>query len=310
MKILKIATVIAAITMGGQTMAQQTPMYSQYMFNMMNINPAYTGSRETPNATVLFRNQWVSFPGAPTSGSVTYDNGVGERNHAFGGQMYHDKIGIESTTGLQGFYSYMAPFENAVLSMGMSFGVLNYNVDYHKTNPYDLGDPSLQNGVNRFLPTAGAGALLSGRRWYVGLSAPALLKTKVTTTGQNAFEGAGAEGHYFLSAGYVIPVSENVVLKPSTLLKAAAGVPVQMDINMNVWIHDLFGIGASYRTQDALVGMIELKIKEKFRFGYAYDHNLSKLVYYNGGTHELMLRYDLPARDNNRKDRELATKYF
>jgi len=307
MKKITIITAIFGILIMGDAVAQQTPMYSQYMFNMMNINPAYTGSREVPNLTMLLRNQWSGFPGAPTSGSVTYDSRVEGRNHSWGGQMYYDKIGIERTTGFQGFYSYSAPFERSTLSLGLNFGMLNYNINYNKTNPYDVGDPSLQAVINRFLPTAGLGALLSGDRWYVGLSAPALMKTKVSSDGQAVIQQAGAEGHYFLSAGYVIPVSESVVFKPSTLLKASSGAPLQADLNMNVWVNDIIGFGGSYRTSDAVVGMIELKLNPMFRLGYAYDHNISDLVNYNSGTHEFMLRYELGGKQGKKI---VSPRYF
>lgn len=307
MKIFKILATVLGLTMATTATAQQPPMYSQYMFNMMNINPAAVGHRQSPNVTMLFRNQWVNFKGAPTTGTVTYDNGINESNHSWGGQVYYDKIGIESTTGIQGFYSYTAPFENAKLAMGISFGAMNYSIDYTKTNPYDVGDPSLQYKINRFLPTAGVGALLSGDRWYVGLSAPALFKTKVTTLDQNAVSGAGADGHYFLSGGYAIPINEMITLKPSTLIKATYGAPLQFDLNMNVWMNDLIGFGLSYRTSDALVGMVEVKIKDKFRFGYSYDYNLSDLRYYNGGTHELMFRFELT---NKNRGQEQGPSYF
>jgi type IX secretion system PorP/SprF family membrane protein len=307
MKKIKIITAIFGILFMGDAVAQQTPMYSQYMFNMMNINPAYTGSREVSNLTMLLRSQWSGFPGAPTSGSVTYDSRVEGRNHSWGGQMYYDKIGVEKTTGFQGFYSYSAPFERSTLSLGLNLGVLNYNINYNKTNPYDVGDPSLQAVINKFLPTAGLGALLSGDRWYVGLSAPALMKTKVSSDGQAVIQQAGAEGHYFLSAGYVIPVSETVVIKPSTLLKASSGAPLQADLNMNVWVNDIIGFGGSYRSSDAVVGMIELKLSPMFRLGYAYDHNISDLVNYNSGTHEFMLRYELGGKQGKKI---VSPRYF
>jgi type IX secretion system PorP/SprF family membrane protein len=307
MKKITIITAIFGILIMGDAVAQQTPMYSQYMFNMMNINPAYTGSREVPNLTMLLRNQWSGFPGAPTSGSATYDSRVEGRNHSWGAQMYYDKIGIERTTGFQGFYSYSAPFERSTLSLGLNVGMLNYNINYNKTNPYDVGDPSLQSVINKFLPTAGLGALLSGDRWYVGLSAPALMKTKVSSDGQAVIQQAGAEGHYFLSAGYVIPVSESVVFKPSTLLKATSGAPLQADLNMNVWVNDIIGFGGSYRSSDAVVGMIELKLNPMFRLGYAYDHNISDLVNYNSGTHEFMLRYELGGKQGKKI---VSPRYF
>lgn len=307
MKKITIITAIFGMLIMGDAVAQQTPMFSQYMFNMMNINPAYTGSREVPNLTMLLRNQWSGFTGAPTSGSVTYDSRIEGRNHSWGAQMYYDKVGVERTTGLQGFYSYSAPFERSTLSLGLNFGMLNYNINYNKTNPYDLGDPSLQAVINKFLPTAGLGALLSGDRWYVGLSAPALMKTKVSSDGQAVIQQAGAEGHYFLSAGYVIPVSESVVIKPSTLLKATSGAPLQADLNMNLWVNDIIGFGGSYRSSDAVVGMIELKLNPMFRLGYAYDHNISDLVNYNSGTHEFMLRYELGGKQGKKI---VSPRYF
>jgi type IX secretion system PorP/SprF family membrane protein len=291
---------IIGVCMVGSAVAQQIPMYSQYMFNMLNINPAFAGSRGVPTTTMLFRKQWIGMPGAPTSGSVTFDNRIADKNHNWGAQVYFDNIGIEKTNGLQGFYNFNAPFEKATLSLGMSFGVLNYSMDRKRTNPYDQGDPSLQLVVNRFLPTAGFGALLAGERWYVGLSAPALFKTKVMSDGQASIQQAGADGHYFLTAGYSFPVSESLTLKPSTLIKAVSGAPIQVDLNMNAWVNDLIGFGVSYRTSDALVAMLEFRLNNELRLGYGYDHGLSKHLTYNTGTHEFMLRHELGGRQGKK----------
>lgn len=307
MKKTHIMAVLLAAILGNELQAQQTSLYSQYMFNMMNINPAFTGSREVPNATLLIRRQWAGLPGAPTTGNFTYDDRVDGRNHSWGAQVYYDKIGIEKTTGVQGFYSYSAPFERATLTLGLSFGMLNYSLDYRRTNPYQNGDPALQGAVNAFLPSAGFGALLSGEKWYIGFSSPALLKTKVTSDNQASIARAGADGHYFLNAGVAIPMSATVVLKPSAMLRAVKGAPLQADLNMNVWVNDLVGIGLSYRTSDAVVGLVELQLKDRLRLGYSYDYGISQLRYYNAGTHEVMLRYEL----GNRGDaRIVSPRYF
>lgn len=290
--------------------AQQSPMYSQYMFNMMNINPAYAGQREVGNFTVLWRNQWVGFPGAPTTGSISYDQRLKDKNASLGAQFYYDKIGIERTSGFQGFYSYTAPFTNSALSFGMSLGVVNYFADFTKTNPFEPGDPMLQQNLKGVLPTAGFGALWSSKKWFVGLSAPALFKTKLYTQDQSRFTGAGRDAHYFLNGGYVFNANENVVIKPSFLLKAVEGTPVQADLNCNVWFNDLLGVGASYRTSDAILGMLELQLKPQLRLGYAYDYNTSKLVNYNRGTHELMLRFDLQKKDREEIDQNTPFSYI
>ncbi len=287
--------------------AQQQPMYAQYMFNTLNINPAYAGHRGVPNATLLLRRQWVDFPGAPTTGSLSYDQRVPDHNFSWGAQMYFDNIYIERTSGAQGFFSYHAPFENSTLTLGISAGMLNYNVNYGRAFALDAGDPQTQAVVNAILPTFGFGALWSSERFYLGFSSPALLRTKYNVSGQPLISRAGAEGHYFLNGGGVFNSSSNIVLKPSFLLKAVAGAPVQADLNLNVWLYDLVGGGISYRTSDAVYGMLELQLTDKLRFGYAYEHNISRLVNFNQGSHEIMLRYEW---GRSVKDKVLSPRYY
>jgi type IX secretion system PorP/SprF family membrane protein len=292
MRKIKISIVVFVLLVGATAQAQQTPLYSQYMFNMLNINPAYAGNRESGSLSMLLRKQWVGFPGAPSTGTLTYDQRVAEKNFSFGGQFYFDNLGIERRSGFQGFYSYSAPFEKSTLSLGLSLGMLNYSINYNKTNPVTYGDPSLQGTINKYLPTAGLGAILSSEKWYVGLSAPALLKTQISLKGQSIVRRAGADGHFFLTGGYIIPVSAEVTLKPSVMFKTVSGAPIQTDLNMNVWFNNLIAVGLSYRTSDALVGLAEIQLTPQLRMGYSYDHNISDLVSYNNGSHEVMLRFE------------------
>ena len=284
---------VLVIFMSTGVFAQQIPRYSQYMFNMLNINPAYAGNRDVATVNMLIRRQWVNFPGAPFSGSASYDKRISGSNSSIGGQIYSDRIGIEQTNGIQGFYSFTAPFENASLAIGTSLGILNYSINYARSNPFDVGDPNLQMSINGYLPTAGLGMLYSRERWYLGFSAPALLKTKINSNNQSVIRQARADGHFFLTGGYIMPISEMLTLKPSVLLKAVSGAPIQADLNANIWYGDLLGAGVSYRHKESLVGMLELQLNPLLRIGYSYDHTTSRLTYYNNGTHELMLRMEL-----------------
>jgi len=293
MRTIRINSIVALILIGLSANAQQQPRYSQYMFNMLNINPAYAGNRETGSLTMLFRKQWVGFPGAPTTGTFSYDQRIADKNFSWGAQMYFDNLGIESRSGVQGFYSYSAPLQNATLSIGLSMGLLNYRADYTKTNPLTPGDVSLQNNVQGLLPTAGLGGILSSERWYVGLSIPALLKTQIAGNGQSVIRRAGADGHFFLTGGYIFPVNEDVVLKPSVLFKSVSGAPIQTDVNMNVWLKNLIGLGLSYRAKESVVGLAELQLKPQLRLGYSFDYGISNIANYNKGTHEIMLRFEL-----------------
>jgi type IX secretion system PorP/SprF family membrane protein len=275
------------------------------MFNMTQINPAYAGNRATNNITSLYRKQWINVEGAPTTASLSWDKREENSNVGYGLQIYNDRIGIESTSGIQAFYSFHIPFRKSSLSMGLSGGVLNYRGEFSKANVTDANDPLFQEDVNVWLPTVGIGALYANENWYAGVSSPSILKTKVTEN--DAQITNNTTNHYFITSGYIFKVSEILKLKPSILLKAVKGAPLQYDFNLNTWINDIVGVGVSYRTNDAFVGMFELQVSPVFRLGYAYDYLISNLKTYSKGTHELMLRYEF---DNEKKQRILSPRYY
>lgn len=279
-----------------KVLAQQEPMYSQYMFNLLHINPAYAGSRAADNVTVLYRNQWTGLTGSPRTGSVSWDRRADQSNVGYGIEVYSDQLGIEKTSGLQAFYSYHIPFENAYLALGISGGVLNYKANYLDSNPYTGGDPIFSSNAQGWLPTAGFGIMYATPDWYVGASVPALLHTKVTVQNSLSQSSMGASNHYFLTGGYNFQLDREMKLKPSLMLKAVRGSSLQLDINANWWFNDVFGIGLSYRLQDAVVGLLELQLSPKFRIGYSYDYTLSDFGRYNKGTHEVMLRLEIPSK--------------
>jgi len=290
---------------GNSLKAQQEPMYSQYMFNMLHINPAYAGNRAEDNITALYRKQWIAIDGAPATASLSWDRRQEGSNVGYGLQIYNDQLGIESTSGIQAFYSYRIPFEKSFLSFGLSGGVLNYRAAYAQTSTIQSGDPLFQNNVNSWLPTVGFGILYATENWYAGLSVPALLETKINADNQQVT--SGANNHYFLTGGYIFDVSEILKLKPSILLKAVRGAPFEYDFNLNAWIQNIMGLGISYRTGDAIVGMFELQIFPDLRLGYAYDYTISGLNPFNKGTHELMLRYEFGDKKNQRI---LSPRYY
>ena len=285
----KISIVIISSLMVLAGYSQQQPMYGQYMFNMLNVNPAYAGNRDVGNVNLMIRRQWLGIDGAPATGSISYDQRMKDRNFSLGGQMYYDNIFIQKRSGVQGFYSYSAGLGSSTLSLGMSFGVMNYNANYGRTNPFQTGDPALQKVVNGFLPTAGFGALWSGEKWYVGLSTPNLFKSYKSEVSAKSVSMAGKEGHYYVTAGYIFSISDQVVAKPSVMVKSVNGAPVQYDLNMNVWMGNRVGVGASYRTGDALVGLVELQLNPQLRIGYAMEQKI-KVV--NTTSHELLMRYE------------------
>lgn len=294
--------------------AQNEIFYSQYMYNMININPAYAGNRVGDNITSLYRKQWINVEGSPTTYSISWDRGnedVGDGLHqnqtpvGYGIQIYNDCVGIERNLGIQAYFSYRIKFYNSYLALGVSGGVNNYNARYSAVKTEYLGDPLFLEDVNAYLPTAGLGGLYSTDKWYIGLSVPSILQTKIH---YNEYQiTTGVNSRYYLTGGYIFDASESVKLKPSLLFKVARGESIRYDINLNAWINNTVGLGISYRASDALVGMFELRVTPQITLGYAYDYVISNMNYFSSGSHELMIKLEINGPKNGRI---ISPRYF
>jgi type IX secretion system PorP/SprF family membrane protein len=278
-----------------ESSAQSLPMYSQYMYNMVNINPAYAGSRGVPSLSVLWREQWVGLPGSPSTRSFAYDLPTNDKKMGLGIQLFDDKyVNYIKRTGLNLYYNIKIPLsEKGVLSMGLKGGL--YNDTKNLTNAYlgassqYLTDVSFANNFNRIVPLAGAGIYYNDDKFYAGFSAPDVLvfsKIKDYNSDNALFQVN--EVHYFFTAGYSIDLNEDVQIKPSALLKATSGAPLAFDLNTNIWLHNVIGAGLSYRTNESVLAMLETQVTAQLRFGYAYD-----MPFKRPNSHELFLRYEL-----------------
>ena len=290
----RLLSALALMFFSMSAYGQQEPMYSQYMFNMLNINPAYAGSRGAISTVALYRNQWVGFPGAPRTASFSFDMPLQNKKIGVGAQFYDDRIGIERTTGFNAMYAFRFQFAGSgTLSLGLQAGLLNYQANYTEVNTYVPNDPAFSSNVRGILPAFAAGVYYNSDKFYVGFSTPALLRTKIKYN--NAAEISSVTSrdlHLYLTAGTVFELNQDLALKPSMLIKAVSGAPVEMDLNLNLWLQNKIAIGASYRTGDAIVGMVEFQFNQQFRFGYAYDKTFSNLGTLVNGTHELMFRME------------------
>ena len=122
-----------------KSMAQTEPMYSQYMYNMLGVNPAYAGNREATSFNVFQRRQWVGLEGAPQTTSVSIDQSILNKKAGWGIQMYDDKLGVEKADGINLMTATrIRVSEKGIISGGLSFGLMNYRID-------------LMNVVNRYI---------------------------------------------------------------------------------------------------------------------------------------------------------------
>ncbi len=287
--------------------AQTTPVFSQYMFNMMILNPAYAGSREVPSITTLYRQQWVGVPGEPRTSTLAMDMPFNENKLGIGLQLSDDRLGLERSTSLNlSVATHVKVSENGTLSGGLQAGFMNYRANLTQVTTF-VTDPAFNVNINKWMPAVGLGLFYNTNNFYAGISAPDILKSKLTDieTAATGVKGIN-DFHIFTTVGYVIDVNEDVKLKPSMLLKMVSGAPAQVDFNTNVWLQNKLGLGVSYRTGDAFVGMVEYQITPQFRVGYSYDQSISNLKSFSQGSHEFMIRYEFGSSLGN----IISPRYF
>ena len=275
--------------------AQQRPVYSQYMFNGLALNPAYAGSQKQFNAMAVLRTQWVNLEGSPRTQMLSAHTPIPRKNVGVGLMLTHESIGVHTDWGAYASYAYQIKFkkQKAMLSLGLQGGVNVRASDYSKATYQTANDP-LVDTYSTTSPNFGAGAYYSTKRAYVGFSVPFILENSAY---DNLPEGAVTTGtesrYYYMTAGKVMPITDKVLVKPSVLVRYQENQPFGYDLSFNTYFNDVISVGASYRNGDAILVMAQMFLNENFAFGYAYDYTLSSLNTVSHGSHEVMLNYKI-----------------
>jgi type IX secretion system PorP/SprF family membrane protein len=278
----------------GIARAQQYPVFTQYYFNELVINPAFAGSHIQFSASSMYRNQWVNFPGSPKTMTFTAHTSILKGRMGLGVLVNRDEIGSYKNHNVYFQYAYRLRFPKSTLSMGLQAGFNLLGSDFSGLDLQHPEDAAFSQYVNSIKPNFGAGIYFNKKNYFIGLSVPFLINNSVAVVGT---DGSGASNsifearYYLLRSGVILPLSKNLKFNPSILIRTQEGQAVSMDLNAAFIIQDVCSPGVSLRSGDSFITFIDLKLSEKFHFAYSYDWTQSRLNYFSNGTHEFMLNY-------------------
>ena len=272
--------------------AQQDAQYTQYMYNTININPAYAGSRGVMSVFGLHRTQWVGLDGAPTTNTFSLNTPISNSNLGVGFSLVNDRIGPTSDNTISADISYTIPMNEVYkLSLGVKASGNIFNLDTDKLDPAQANDPNLQNFNNEFSPNFGAGVYLHSDKLYLGLSVPNFLQdSKYNDNEVAVFQ---ERMNFYFIGGYVFDVSQSIKFKPAFLTKMVTGSPLQVDASANFLFFDKFMLGGAYRWDAAVSALAGFQVTDGLFIGYSYDMETTQLRRYNSGSHEVFLRFEL-----------------
>ncbi|HPE87615.1 MAG: type IX secretion system membrane protein PorP/SprF [Bacteroidales bacterium] len=308
-KIIVVILTSVSLMAGFSAFAQQDALFSQYMFNQMILNPAYSGSRDVLTATLVHRNQWVGMDGAPLTSTFSVQTPLQNENVALGFLIYNDQLGATKDLGVMANYAYRIRVGQGRLAFGLQGGFIQQGVDLQKLLLKDQYDVNVFNvPATQFTPDVNFGVYYTGRNWYAGASSKHLFESLFSK--EDNFEDspyAILARHFYATAGFLIDLGDDIVLKPSALISYTRNAPVSVDINTNVFLKDKIMLGASYRTgRNAVVLLAEVTIREDLKIGYSYDVILNELSQHSMGSHEFMLSWDFDLY----KRYEKSKRYF
>jgi type IX secretion system PorP/SprF family membrane protein len=300
MKAMKNKILILMIALSAGTVynasAQTQPMFTQYMFNELFINPAYAGSRENMAVTALYRNQWMGLDGAPTTQTISVHGPLMQKRIGLGLSMINETIGVTKETGAYVSGAYRMLMKKGVLSFALQMGLLSH-IERLGTVSTDVGNDNqfLANSDRVLLPNFGFGTYYKTDTWYAGLSIPRMMSNNVSVaSGSTDVKNKVGMGswHYFLTGGLVKQITPMMKLRPNTMIKIVSGAPVEVDLSVDVLFRDKMWGGLAWRSGDAASLLLGAYITPQLRFGCSYDYTLSALQRFNSGSLEFMLGYD------------------
>lgn len=300
----KLPLLILALFISSTMWSQQDAQYTQYMYNMSVINPAYTTNNlGTVNLGALHRTQWVGVVGSPKSSNIFIHAPIDDKIEV-GFSLINDNIGdVVKENNLYADFAYKLNLEeNGVLSFGLKTGITFFNVNFNgfKLESGDIfSDPDFAENINQSYFNIGTGIYYNTDNYYIGLSIPTILKAKHLDRNNGRYQGT-ERSHIFLTGGYVHEINDEFKIKPAFMTKMVKGSPVSVDITANVLYLNKIEFGLGYRIGDAFSAMTNFRATPELRVGYAYDHTLSNMGPFSSGSHELFVLYDFDVLNINK----------
>lgn len=301
---MRVVTVLFAIVLCFKTYAQEDPLYSQYQFNQLMINPSYAGIYDRFSVGLISRFQWAGLQGAPTTNTITAQSAMREGKIGVGGVLLNDRFGVSNNYEVQLSSSYNIIFPNAKLAMGMQAGLIRYGFDFNNVELDFLDDPEILNGHENFQkPNFGFGMMYLSDNFFFGASIPRILSVEVSD-GSTLSERY--RRHYYFTGGFVVEASRWTKFKVVSLIRSIDGSKLSADLNVSANFDEVIWSGFSTRDLKTFGLFINLLVADKMKLGYSLELPTNSLIRGNYGTHEVSILLETGIK----RGRSLVKRYF
>ncbi len=286
-----------AVVSTQKAIAQQTPQLTQFNFNPMIYNPAYTGYEKDAALMLTYRNQWAGVEGAPQTVFLSGMTRMNNTRHRVGATAFNDRFGVTSTSGVNLSYAYKLLGDSMDYNDGWNMEGLSLTlggmagIDFYSERYTDLevnNDQTFGNDVSFITTGGGIGAFFSYKNFFGGVSSPRIISTTLNLPDGTEFN---RRNHWYLHAGKIFNVNQDLKIKGSLLAKDVSGGPAQVDVMAAALIKESLQLAASYRSNSSVNLTAGYNWKNRYWFGYSYD--LSVVPEIPSNSHEITIKIKL-----------------
>jgi len=297
-----ICLFICVCLLSFNSQGQQDIQYTQFMFNKLNFNPAYAGSKSSFFLSAIYRKQWLGIQRAPQTVTLNAHGAVLNNRLGLGLSLTYDEIGFSNRVSIETNYAYIIRFKNkSFFSLGLRGSIYYSQIRWDQADLIDNFDAAIpQSTTSNILPNFGAGAYYQAKNWYVGLSVPHIF------VNEGDFEIPSSNGtvepeftqHYYLMGGFTFDLSKKVQIQQNLLLKYVVNAPMAIDLNLSFVFFNRLLFGVTYRVASSISAIVQVQVTPQLRIAAAYDYSTTALREYNAGSVEMMVSYWFVKKEN------------
>ncbi len=290
MKNLKyiILVIVSVLTSGNFLLAQSYDRINNYWNNLYTINPAAINNAHLGTVSAIARQQWLYFPGAPTTFFATGSMYFEDLYSQFGLKVMAKKKGITSYTDVDLSYAYAVTMNrswNMNLGLALSYQTFHYDVS-------EISFPSYENPdiYNRMIfndnLNVDFGIEFYNKYWKFGASSHNLVSLFKKENDCNPN----------INLAYLMFRQNN-----SDYINMGIGISafhysnmLQMEFNTTAYFkrtdeNNPFYLGLIYRTWREIGVTAGIDLSKKFSIAYSCDYNLGQIYRHSFASHEIML---------------------
>jgi type IX secretion system PorP/SprF family membrane protein len=298
-----ISLLFLGILFSNVSLGQQQRQYSQYLYSLFAVNPAYAGNKDYIQTLITERKQWTGVIGSPHTQSLLIHAPFSNQKMGLGLNFLNETVGAHGMTNAMLSYSYSIVSSESRLSFGIrggftSFRLIKDNLTYRESN-----DPnSLDFLQSNFTPIFDAGMHYYRKRLQIGFSVSNLIESKANLVSDN-IESAILKRHLNAYISYKFRMNDKWNFIPSMFLKTVVTAPLNSDFTLSLSKSDKLFFGVTYRTNSSIIGLFQLYITNNIRIGYSYDYYMRFTTF--SGSHEFVLGVDF-----NKKNKAIVSPRY